>query len=40
MTTQLQAARAGEITAEMKFVAEREQLPVETIRAEVAAVAW
>ena len=37
MTTQLQAARAGEITAEMKFVAEREQLPVETIRAEVAA---
>jgi phosphomethylpyrimidine synthase len=37
MTTQLQAARAGDITAEMKFVAEREQLPVETIRDEVAA---
>jgi phosphomethylpyrimidine synthase len=37
MTTQLQAARAGEITAEMKFVAQREQIPVETIRAEVAA---
>ncbi len=37
MTTQLQAARAGDITAEMKFVAEREQLPVETILAEVAA---
>lgn len=37
MTTQLQAARAGDVTAEMKFVAEREQLPVETIRAEVAA---
>ena len=37
MTTQLQAARAGDITAEMNFVAEREQLPVETIRAEVAA---
>ena len=25
--TQLQAARAGEMTAEMKFVAERESLP-------------
>lgn len=37
MTTQLQAARAGEITNEMKFVAQREQLPVETIRDEVAA---
>lgn len=37
MTTQLQAARAGEITDEMRFVAEREQLPVETIREEVAA---
>ncbi len=37
MTTQLQAARAGDVTAEMKFVAEREQLPVETIRVEVAA---
>ncbi len=37
MTTQILAARAGEITAEMKFVAEREQLPVETIQSEVAA---
>ncbi len=37
MTTQLEAARAGDVTAEMNFVAEREQLPVETIRAEVAA---
>lgn len=37
MTTQLEAARAGDVTAEMKFVAERERLPVETIRAEVAA---
>jgi len=37
MTTQLLAARAGDITEEMKFVAEREQLPVETIRSEVAA---
>lgn len=37
MTTQILAARAGEVTAEMKFVAEREQLPVETILAEVAA---
>lgn len=36
MTTQLLAARAGELTAEMKFVADREQLPVETILAEVA----
>jgi len=37
MTTQLEAARAGDVTAEMNFVAEREHLPVETIRAEVAA---
>ncbi len=37
MTTQLIAARAGNITPEMKFVAEREGLPVETIRDEVAA---
>ncbi len=37
MTTQLQAARAGDITAEMKFVAQAEQLPVETVRDEVAA---
>lgn len=36
MTTQILAARAGEITAEMKFVAERELLPVETIQTEVA----
>ena len=36
MTTQLLAARAGELTAEMKFVADRERLPVETILAEVA----
>ena len=35
--TQILAARAGEITAEMQFVAEREQLPAETIRDEVAA---
>lgn len=37
MTTQLLAARAGDITEEMKFVAERERLPVETICSEVAA---
>lgn len=37
MTTQLLAARAGEITDEMKFVAEREQLPAEKVREEVAA---
>ncbi len=36
MTTQILAARAGEITAEMKFVAEREHLPEETIQTEVA----
>lgn len=36
MTTQILAARAGEITPEMSFVADREKLPVETIRAEVA----
>jgi phosphomethylpyrimidine synthase len=35
--TQLLAARAGEITPEMEFVAKREDLPVETIRDEVAA---
>ena len=35
--TQLLAARDGEITAEMEFVANRESLPVETIRDEVAA---
>jgi phosphomethylpyrimidine synthase len=31
------AARAGEITDEMRFVAEREQLPAEVIQSEVAA---
>jgi len=35
--TQLLAAKAGEITPEMEFCAKREELPVETIRAEVAA---
>jgi phosphomethylpyrimidine synthase len=35
--TQPEAARKGTITAEMEYVAEREQLPVETIRDEVAA---
>ncbi len=34
--TQIERARAGEITSEMKFVAEREQLDSETVRAEVA----
>ncbi len=37
MTTQLINARAGEITPEMEFVANRENLPVELIRDEVAA---
>jgi len=36
VTTQILAARAGDITPEMKFVADRERLPVETIRDEVA----
>jgi phosphomethylpyrimidine synthase len=36
MTTQLIAARAGDITPEMEFVAKRENLPVELIRDEVA----
>ena len=36
MATQIQAARAGEITPEMKFVAAREQLTPELIRDEVA----
>jgi phosphomethylpyrimidine synthase len=35
--TQLQAARAGELTPEMKFVAERESLSPELVRREVAA---
>ncbi len=35
--TQLEAARAGEITPEMKFVAQRESLSAATIRDEVAA---
>jgi len=37
MTTQLLAARSGEITPEMEFVARREGLAVEQIREEVAA---
>ena len=37
MTTQLMAARAAEITEEMRCVAAREQLPVDKIQAEVAA---
>ncbi len=35
--TQLLAAKAGEITPEMEFCAKREELPVETVRSEVAA---
>ena len=35
--TQLERARAGEITGQMEFCAQRENLPAETIRAEVAA---
>ncbi|MEM6330578.1 MAG: phosphomethylpyrimidine synthase ThiC, partial [Planctomycetota bacterium] len=34
--TQLEFARAGDVTPEMQYVAEREKLPVETIRDEVA----
>ena len=37
MATQLEAARAGQITAEMEFVAQREGLSPELIRDEVAA---
>ena len=37
MTTQLEAARAGQITPEMQFVAQREDLAPELIRDEVAA---
>src|SRR5947207_4206861 len=37
MTTQLLAARAGQITPEMEFVAKREELASETVRQEVAA---
>jgi phosphomethylpyrimidine synthase len=37
MTTQIEAARAGQITPEMQFVAQREQLAPELIRDEVAA---
>ncbi len=35
--TQLQRARAGEVTAEMAFVAAREGIPTEVVRTEVAA---
>lgn len=35
--TQLQRARAGEITSEMAFIAEREGVPAELVRDEVAA---
>jgi phosphomethylpyrimidine synthase len=37
MTTQLLAARAGQITPELDFVAKREDLPPEDVRQEVAA---
>ncbi len=37
MTTQLQAARGGQITPEMEFVAQREDLAVDLVREEVAA---
>ncbi len=37
MTTQLLAARAGQVTPEMEYVAKREDLAVELIRSEVAA---
>jgi phosphomethylpyrimidine synthase len=37
MATQIEAARRGEITPEMEFVAQREDLPPELIRDEVAA---
>ena len=37
MTTQLQAARAGQVTPEMEFVAKREDLAPELVREEVAA---
>src|SRR5437773_1219978 len=36
MTTQLEAARAGQITPEMEFVANRENLTPELVREEVA----
>ncbi len=36
MATQIEQARAGHITAEMEFVAEREELSPETIRDEIA----
>jgi phosphomethylpyrimidine synthase len=37
MTTQLLSARSGQVTPEMQYVAQREQLPVETVLKEVAA---
>ena len=37
MTTQIEAARAGQITPEMEFVAQREDLSPELVRDEVAA---
>ena len=35
--TQLEQARAGQVTAEMDYVGQRENIPSETVRAEVAA---
>ena len=37
MTTQIQAARKGEMTPEMKYVAQREQIDAELVRDEIAA---
>ena len=37
MTTQLQSARAGNITPEMEYVAQRESLAPESLREEMAA---
>jgi phosphomethylpyrimidine synthase len=37
MSTQIESARAGEITAEMEYVAQREQISAELVRDEVAA---
>ena len=38
--TQIEEARRGVVTPEMEFVADREGLAAELVRAEVAAVGW
>jgi thiamine biosynthesis protein ThiC len=40
LTTQIELARAGQVTPEMEAVARDEQLDAELVRSEVAAGGW